>query len=196
MKSLLYTKISPINQLRTFNAKQLIVKFEMNNKHLYYIIAFFVCESQCLRPSVRNETVDESGSCDEGWFDASFVDLGCILFSSERRYYYEANTFCQDLGSHLIEIHSHSQLDFIKMELQLLDEDFSGEIYWWSSGSDSGREGQWYWEHSLTPVQDFVWDAGYPRDLTRNNYLCFDNEHDHLAIDCEITIHANCICQI
>ena len=59
------------------------------------------------------------------------------------------------------------------MHMQLLDEKVIGESYWWSGGSDSGREGQWYWEHSLTPVDDFAWDAGYPRVLTSNNYLCF-----------------------
>ena len=59
------------------------------------------------------------------------------------------------------------------MHMQLLDEEVIGESYWWSGGSDSGREGQWYWEHSLTPVDDFAWDAGYPRVLTSNNYLCF-----------------------
>ena len=116
--------------------------------------------------SEANSTAHDSGSCDEGWFDGSFVDLGCILFSREPRYYYEANTFCQDLGSHLIEIHTQSQSDFIQMELKLLDEDVIGESYWWSSGSDSGREGQWYWEHSLTPVEDFVWEAGYHVDTS------------------------------
>ena len=167
-------------------------------KQFYINSAFIVCLGQCLKLVVSNEanlTAPDSGTCDEGWFDASFVDLGCVLFSREPKYYYEANTFCQDLGSHLIEIHTQSQLDFIQMELQLLDEDVTGQSYWWSSGSDSGREGQWYWEHSLTPVEDFVWGAGYPRDLTKANYLCFYNTEEYMAIDCITTIGANSICQ-
>ena len=73
--------------------------------------------------------------------------------------------------------------------MQLLDEDVIGESYWWSGASDSGR-GQCSGteEHSLTPVDDFVLDAGYPRDLTYNNYLCFLNTHDYMSIDCHIQL--------
>ena len=102
----------------------------------------------------------------------------------------------QDLDSYLIEIHSQDQLDFIKMELQLLDEEVSGDrIYWWSSGSDSGRKGQWYWQHSLTSVDDFVWAAEFPSNISSCNYLCFMNDLDYMIINCQITIPAKSICQ-
>ena len=40
----------------------------------------------CYKHAERNETIstvdaiDDSGSCEEGWFDAIFVNLGCIIY--------------------------------------------------------------------------------------------------------------------
>ena len=167
-------------------------------ERLFFICLFFTCGVQ---PYViaRNETNSSdlfigSGSCESGWLDASLVDLGCLYFLQETKVYYEANKFCQDKGSHLVEVHTRAQMDFLVMELQLSDED-EGLGYWWSGGSDSGREGQWYWQHSLTPVEDFVWDDDFPRDLTARNYLCFVNTHNFKAIDCLTTTLAHSICQ-
>ena len=165
-------------------------------EQLFFIFLFCVCVVQAAVPA-RSESIDVfpgSASCEGGWLDASLVDLGCLYFLEETKVYYEANKFCQDKGSHLIEIHTRAQMDFIKMELALSDGE-GGPSFWWSGGSDSGREGQWYWQHSLTAVEDFVWDEEYPRYLTNYNYLCFVNTHGFMAIDCLTTTFAHSICQ-
>ena len=122
-------------------------------EHLFYIFLFFVIAFHPAALIDRNETHSAdlytgSGSCEAGWLDAGLVDLGCLYFLKETKVYYDANKFCQDKGSHLVEVHTRAQLDFLVMELQLSDDD-DGPSYWWSCGSDSGREGQWYWQHSL-----------------------------------------------
>ena len=157
-----------------------------------YFIASLICGGQCSKPLSNGTDISVSGACEEGWFDASFIDLGCIFFLKETKVYYEANTLCQDMVSHLIEIHSQDQMNFIVNQLEIMDE---GVNSWWTAGSDSGREDEWYWEHSLTPVEDFVWAAGYPRELTDLNYLCLYNTHDYMAIDCATTIQCKSICQ-
>merc|ERR1712154_61492 len=148
-------------------------------EQLFFLFLFSVCGAQPA-DTARNdsgsiEVFPGSASCEGGWLDSSLVDLGCLYFSEETKVYYDANKFCQDKGSHLIEIHTRAQMDFIKMELELSDQE--GPSYWWSGGSDSGREGQWYWQHSLTSVEDFVWDVDHPRFLTNYIFLCFLNSH-------------------
>merc|ERR1711988_62198 len=81
---------------------------------------------------------DSRNSCKAGWFDASFLNLGCLLFNTTAFYSWEeANVYCQKIEqATLVEIGNEQQLDFIQMELDLL-----GGDYWWTSGTDAGREG-------------------------------------------------------
>ena len=69
------------------------------------------------------------------------------------------------------------------IELQLSD-DYDGPGYWWSGGSDSGIEGQWYWQHSLLDVGEFVWGSQQPENSTENNYLCFLKDYDYMGAAC------------
>ena len=39
-------------------------------------------------------------------------------------------------------------------------QDANSELYFWGGASDEGREGQWYWTHSLAPVDPVVWAPG------------------------------------
>ena len=95
-------------------------------EQLFFLFLFSVCGAQPA-VSARNdsgsiEVFPGSTSCDGGWLDAGLVDLGCLYFLEETKVYYDANKFCQDKGSHLIEIHTRAQMDFIKMELELSDQ--------------------------------------------------------------------------
>ena len=98
-------------------------------------------------------------SCPDKWVDASFVDMGCLMFySNSSMTWEEANVYCQE--SHkatLVEFGTQEQLDFVRMELEVLEE-LNGPKNWWTSGTDIGRDGIWYWASSLTHVADFVWD--------------------------------------
>ena len=39
-------------------------------------------------------------------------------------------------------------------------QDANSGLYFWGGASDEGREGQWYWTHSLAPVDPVVWAPG------------------------------------
>merc|ERR1712226_1730243 len=61
----------------------------------------------------------ESGTstCPEKWIDASFVDMGCLLFNSTTTMDWEsANTYCQGApNATLVEIATEMQLAFVQM---------------------------------------------------------------------------------
>ena len=40
--------------------------------------------------------------CDEGWFEKTEFDLGCLLFHYEKMNYVDAKKFCRDRGANLI----------------------------------------------------------------------------------------------
>ena len=112
-------------------------------------------------PSFCDEDV---GACPDGdWKDAGFLGLGCLLWSSQHTHSWEAaNEFCFERNSSLVEIETEQQWDYLVSEIT----DFIGNAAfsrdWWTSGSDWGREGRWYWTSSLNPVPDFVWKSGQP----------------------------------
>lgn len=50
-------------------------------------------------------------SCDSGWFDATFLGLGCIEFDfTFNATWEEANNYCQDKDAQVLEISNPSQL--------------------------------------------------------------------------------------
>ena len=143
---------------------------------------------------VAHEDVDE---CEEGWTDGGSVGLGCLLFNQEGKTHDWAAMVCQDLGGHLVEIHSLPQLEFLRSELKSLEADI-GPHDWWTGGSDAGREGQWYWQTSLTPVDSFVWywPEGHPMDITSLNYLTLFSSMDYMGVEYPFDLAAPyAICQ-
>merc|ERR1719187_1730573 len=102
-------------------------------------------------PSTMSTTSTTKIPCPEGWMDASYMDLGCIFFANRGFSWADADNYCQENSSALIEVYSQTHMDFIRSELFVL-ENFVGEHVWWTGGSDVGREGQWYWTHTLTDI--------------------------------------------
>lgn len=83
----------------------------------------------------------------------------------------KANQYCQGVeNASLIEIHTQVQLDFFKMERDVIEHE-GGRKQWWLGGTDQGREGQWYWMTSLEPVQDFVWWQTQPNGGLQENCM-------------------------
>merc|ERR1712183_826761 len=98
--------------------------------------------------------------CEEGWIQATWVDMGCLLFDSGTTLTWEAACYhCQTKDAALVEITTEEQLEFLKMELTALDDHITNSN-WWTAGTDIGREGKWIWIESLAPVTDFVWRSG------------------------------------
>ena len=58
----------------------------------------------------------EKNICADGWIQATWVDLGCVLFNSTKILNWEeANIACQEVeNGRLLEIRTEEQLDFHK----------------------------------------------------------------------------------
>ena len=82
------------------------------------------------------------GPCPDGWLDASFVNMGCLLLESSsgelgNLTWSLAEDWCQDLGGALVEIEDGEQFEFLRLQLQLVEEEEGEERYWWTSGTDA-----------------------------------------------------------
>ena len=131
----------------------------------------------------NNESLRASGTCDPGWSDAHFVNMGCLYFGTKAMDIHEANEFCGlNTSAHLVEILTSEQMDFLIMELQFL-EVYTGPRDYWGGGTDFGREGQWYWMNSLSPVDDFVWGSTEPNGNVTENYHEFRYTRDYMLED-------------
>ena len=77
----------------------------------------------------------------------------------------------QKNNSHLVEIYTQFQQDFITMMALFLEEhDPNGFSNWWIGLSDAGREGRWYWTNSLKPSNFTNWYSGQPDGGINRNY--------------------------
>ena len=76
------------------------------------------------------------------------------------------------------------------MQLSLLGGDF-----WWTSGTDQGREDRYVWMGSLAAVGDFIWFQNEPAGGTENNCLCLSRDHGYFADDCPCNLSTTVICQ-
>ena len=114
-----------------------------------------------IRPSFGSPLGPPGGSaCPEGWADGTLVGMGCLLFESNTSFTWDnANYFCQDTHSAtLVSIESEDQHEFVIMMIGVLNNHEDPHI-WWTSGTDKGREGDWYWASSLNPVERFLWST-------------------------------------
>merc|ERR1711936_33269 len=143
----------------------------------------------------------DAGSCPENWVDATLTGMGCLLFNtSEVMAWEDASVSCYHSKSSLVEIETELQLDFLRSELRFLANSGISES-WWTSATDLGREGRWYWASSLSPVPNFVWDSDEPSGSTEENcgMLYVYDELDFMMNDylCEYGPYsAYPICQI
>ena len=135
---------------------------------------------------------EKRNTCRPGWFDASFLELGCLLFNTTASYSWEeANVYCQQREqANLVEISNKEQLDFVQMEMGLL-----GGDYWWTSGTDNGREGAFAWMGSLNLVGDFIWYQNEPSGGYEHNCLCLSSALSYFGADCECSYRTQVICQ-
>ena len=131
--------------------------------------------------SLREEVQRLSrGNCPENWIEASFVDMGCLYFNSTKALpsWDDTITTCQIAtpNSTLVEIMTEQQMAFIQMEIDVLA-DHEGARHWWTSATDAGINGKWFWAASLAPVEDYVWHTGYPKNEAANNCMMLHSSY-------------------
>ena len=130
-----------------------------------------------------NGETAEKDVCLDGWIQATWVDLGCLLMNttSELVAWTDANAACQAVeNGRLVEIQTEEQFEFLKMELDAID----GKVHdWWTGGNGLGREGNWMWMGSLTPVPHFLFNVGDPNGGNVENCLLLENGWNYDARD-------------
>ena len=142
------------------------------------------------------------GSCPDGWLDASFLNMGCLLLDQSSpgklgNYTWGlANSWCRGLGGALVEVGNEEQLEFLRLQLQLFEEEVGEERYWWTSGTEV--DGVWLWASSLSPVEEFIWGDEFPTDWLED-FNCLElcpycNDYKGANFDCDTSRHP--ICQI
>ena len=148
-------------------------------KQLFSILAltgYYYCHLNLFLSNLINAAFASGGaknpSCDPGWMDAHLEGLGCLLFGNEPGTFEDANRFCYNNSAPLVEILTEGQMDYMVMELQLL-ETFLGPRFYCGGGTDWNSEGRWYWANSLIPIEDFVWTKGEPNEGIKANYFAF-----------------------
>ena len=133
-----------------------------------------------LAPVLATVSLQPAGSarCPTGWIDGHFADdMGCLLFNTTKSYTWDdATNYCNSLNASLVEIKTEEQHEFLIMELEVFAD--NGHSHnWWTSATDAGINGRWYWARSLTPVEEWVWYTGYPSDPTNNCMRLEDGWH-------------------
>ncbi|XP_071454358.1 C-type lectin 37Db isoform X1 [Hetaerina americana] len=103
-----------------------------------------------------------------------------LLKLGEKRYYlgiffkanwYRAAQYCRYHGMHLASIESQEESD--KLEKHIKDYGLGLE-HFWTSGTDQGEEGVFFWLSNGRPVTYTNWNAGEP-----NNFRYENGEEEH-----------------
>ena len=87
-----------------------------------------------------------SNNFDLEWIDGRSVNFSCIGISQTAKSYREASNFCANLNSHLVEIFTETQQEFLKTKLRAK---FGNRyMHFWIGVKFNGVN--WYWQHSNT----------------------------------------------
>ena len=134
--------------------------------------------------------------CESGWLESTHVGMGCLQFNNiSKMSWLEAVTHCQDKDANLVEVFDDYQLDFLRTQLDMLDDHESAKKTWWTGGNDIGHEGDWMWIGSFESVGDFLWYSSQPNGGTSQNCIYLSPNYYYLAGDGSCTSTLNPICQ-
>ena len=86
--------------------------------------------------------------CEDGWLDETSVGLGCLLLERRTLTFDEANNFCKDSDSRLIELEIQTQLNQVSNLLKNASDDISYYARyhpWWGGAVQVGPEQDRNW---------------------------------------------------
>ena len=55
--------------------------------------------------------------CPEDWEDTGELELGCLRYHDTPMQWLDANKYCQNLESYLVEINSQEQMEYLILEM-------------------------------------------------------------------------------
>jgi len=85
--------------------------------------------------------------------------------------WYKAEQYCRFHGMHLASINSKEQQDDLENHIESFG---MGHEHFWTSGTDQGEEGKFFWMSTGKPVTYENWNAGEP-----NNFRYENGEEEH-----------------
>ena len=131
-------------------------------------------------------------TCDEGWFDKTEFELGCLLFHYEKVNYVDAKQFCSDRGANLIELETEEQLTILRNLLKQI----KSKVWWWGGATDEKAEGEWVWTISGNQLQNWMWLPDQPPNGgNTKNYFTFYKNHDYFGATSSGDSVCSVICQ-
>ena len=143
----------------------------------------------------QNETStrpNNQETCDEGWFDKTEFELGCLLFHYEKVNYVDAKQFCSDRGANLIELEAEEQLTSLRNLLKQI----KSKVWWWGGATDEKAEGEWVWTISGNQLQNWMWLPDQPPNGgNTKNYFTFYKNHDYFGATSSGDSVCSVICQ-
>ena len=118
-------------------------------------------------------------NCPAGWTDAFNLGLGCLYLVQMPLTWTEANSYCRNLGGHLVQLENQDQLQFLQQGLNFVDgTSWTSHHYWWTSAADQDDEGSWIWSNSKKNVADFLWAENEPDNCPDNSIgVCVGDEN-------------------
>merc|ERR1711936_543642 len=91
-----------------------------------------------------------------------------IFFKSN---WYKAEQYCRFHGMHLASINTAEEQRDLQDHIQAYG---MGHEHFWTSGTDQGEEGKFFWMGTGKPITYTNWNAGEP-----NNFQYEDGEQEH-----------------
>merc|ERR1712165_505384 len=137
------------------------------------VSAVFGRSENAINDEVCVDCVGE-GSATHSRFSMPLAKLG------EKKYYlgiffkanwYKSEQYCRFHGMHLASINSAEEQRDLQEHIQAYG---MGHEHFWTSGTDQGEEGKFFWMANGKPVTFENWNAGEP-----NNFVYEDGEEEH-----------------
>jgi len=85
--------------------------------------------------------------------------------------WYKSEQYCRFHGMHLASINTAEEQRDLQEHIQAYG---MGHEHFWTSGTDQGEEGKFFWMSNGKPVTFENWNAGEP-----NNFVYEDGEEEH-----------------
>ena len=117
--------------------------------------------------------------CDAYWVDGTHRCLGCLWFGTSKMKFSDAQQYCEGKDSHLIEIFTQDQKDFIVNRLVNPDQfgiwpnGFNPGVSW-AGASRCANGNRWIWDHSRKIVAHFIWGDQKRSEDTEQNHMCLN----------------------
>ncbi|XP_069972822.1 C-type lectin 37Db isoform X3 [Penaeus vannamei] len=146
-------------------------------KSIEFLALLLALVTQLDGQGLGKESCSGSGCGDEDFASRWTMPL---MRLGDKRYYlgiffkanwYKAAQYCRFHGMHLAGVETERENRFLEQHIQ---EAGLGHEHFWTSGTDQGEEGRFFWMSNGRPITFDNWNAGEP-----NNFQYENGEMEH-----------------